>query len=237
MLVVKDLVAGYPKKSGIVVHGVSLNIEKSQIVSLIGHNGSGKTTILKSIIGDVKPESGSVQFMGNDITNLPIHKTIPLGISMIIEYLYVFPKKKIYDNLIMGASIIKDKEFIAKRIEEVYEIFPTLKDFTKEKVRAIPPAEKQMVSIARALMSNPKLLILDEINLSVLSNSLEQAFEYIKKIRDLGISVIIVEQDIGKVLPLIDYAYVIAGGRVVMEGTGSELSENDQLKQFYMNLM
>ncbi|MCF8020035.1 MAG: ABC transporter ATP-binding protein [Vallitaleaceae bacterium] len=234
MLVVKDLVAGYEGLPAI--HGVTFEVKEGQIVALLGSNGAGKTTALRAITGAISPYSGVVELNGKSLIGTPIHKITGLGISMVPEGRHLFPKMSIMDNLLMGAYSIKDKNLIARKLEEVYEVFPRIKERRNQIAGTMSGGEQQMVAIARALMSNPKLLILDEPSLGIMPKLVDEIFEFIKKINKEGITIIIVEQNADKTLQFADYAYVLGNGEVLIEGTGKELLNDDHVKQIYLGL-
>jgi len=234
MLVVNDLVAGYSEIPAI--HGISFKVDKGQMVALLGSNGAGKTTALRAITGTLKTVSGEIQFKGSSIANMPVHKIVKLGIGMVPEGRHLFPKMSIYDNLMMGAYTIKDKALIQRQLKEVYDIFPILKERRNQLAGTMSGGEQQMVAIGRALMCNPELLILDEPSLGIMPKLVDQIFEFIKRINQAGVTLIIVEQNADKTLAIADYAYVVSNGLTVIEGTSEELLKNDQVQKIYLGI-
>ena len=232
MLVVKDLVSGYSKMPAI--HGVSFKVEKGQIVAILGSNGAGKTTALKTVMGVLPAMSGSITYKGESLIGVPSHKMVSKGISMVPEGRHLFPKMSIYDNLMMGAYSIKDKALINQKLETIYDIFPILADRKNQLAGTMSGGEQQMVAISRALMANPELLILDEPSLGIMPKLVDEIFEFIKKINKMGVTIVIIEQNAEKTLTFADYAYVIADGETVIEGTSIELMNNDSVQKAYL---
>jgi len=234
MLKVKNLKAGY---GGVpVIFNVSFNVEDGQIVALLGSNGSGKSTTLKAITGLIKPMSGRIEYNGNDIIGIKTNKMVSQGIAMVPEGRQLFGKLSVEDNLRMGAFLIKDKNKINERLEQVYKIFPRVKERLRQSAETLSGGEQQMVAIARGMMSEPKLLILDEPSLGLMPKLVGEMFEFIKNINKLGITIILVEQNVNHTLELADYAYVIQNGETVIEGKGSDLLDNNEVKKAYLGL-
>ncbi|MGI6226516.1 MAG: ABC transporter ATP-binding protein [Peptococcales bacterium] len=234
MLEVKNLKAGY---GGVpVIFDVSFNVEEGQIVALLGSNGSGKSTTLKAITGLIKPMGGKIVYNGKDIVGIKTNEIVSQGIAMVPEGRQLFGKLSVEDNLRMGAFLIKDKNIINKRLEQVYNIFPRVKERLRQSAETLSGGEQQMVSIARGMMSEPKLLILDEPSLGLMPKLVGEMFDFIKNISKLGITIILVEQNVNHTLELADYAYVIQNGETVIEGKGSHLLDNNEVKKAYLGL-
>lgn len=234
LLEVEHLKAGY--KDTPVVHDVSFQVEAGQIVALLGSNGAGKTTTLRSVTGKLVPMAGKILYKGKSIVNVPTNKMVDMGISMVPEGRLLFGKMSVGDNLLMGAYKIKDKAQILRQQEEIYSIFPRLKERSSQMADTLSGGEQQMVAIARGLMSNPELLILDEPSLGLAPKLVQEVFEFVKKINSLGVTVIIVEQNVVDTLKLTDYAYLINSGETVLSATGQELLENDNIQKVYLGL-
>lgn len=232
MLVVKDLVAGYSKIPAI--HGISFKVEEGQIVAILGSNGAGKTTTLKTVTGILPAMSGSIEYMGQSLVGVPSHKMVNLGISMVPEGRHLFPKMSILDNLMMGAYSIKDKALIAEKLDVIYNIFPILAERKNQLAGTMSGGEQQMVAIGRALMSNPKLLILDEPSLGIMPKLVDEIFEFIQQINKMGVTIVIIEQNAEKTLAFADYAYVIADGETAIEGSAKDLMNNDEVQKAYL---
>ena len=234
MLVVKDLVLGYSKMPAI--HGVSFKVEEGQIVAILGSNGAGKTTTLKTVMGILPAMSGSITYQGENLIGTPSHKMAAKGISMVPEGRHLFPKLSIYDNLMMGAYTIKDKNKIKEKLDVIYDIFPILAERKTQLAGTMSGGEQQMVAIGRALMCDPKLLILDEPSLGIMPKLVDEIFEFIKTINKMGVTIVIIEQNAEKTLAFSDYAYVISDGKTVIEGTAQELMNDDQVQRVYLGI-
>ncbi len=233
MLKVKDLEAGYGKMPAI--HGVSFEVEEGKIVAILGSNGAGKTTTLKTVMGILKATKGEVTYKGESLIGVPSHLMVTKGLSMVPEGRHLFPKLSIYDNLMMGAYTIKDKSQIERTLETIYNIFPILKERSTQLAGTMSGGEQQMVAISRALMGNPQLLILDEPSLGIMPKLVDEIFEFIVKInKEMGVTIVIIEQNADKTLAFADYAYVINEGKTVLEGTGDELRANDEVQKVYL---
>ena len=234
MLVVKDLVSGYSKMPAI--HGVSFKVEEGQVVAILGSNGAGKTTTLKTVMGILPAMSGSITYQGENLIGTPSHKMAAKGISMVPEGRHLFPKLSIYDNLMMGAYTIKDKNKIKEKLDVIYDIFPILAERKTQLAGTMSGGEQQMVAIGRALMCDPKLLILDEPSLGIMPKLVDEIFEFIKTINKMGVTIVIIEQNAEKTLAFSDYAYVISDGKTVIEGTAQELMNDDQVQRVYLGI-
>jgi len=234
MLEVKNLKAGYGGTP--VVHRVNMRVEEGQIVGLMGSNGAGKTTSLRAIVGLIEPMEGEVIYKGEKINNTPPHKIAAKGISMVPEGKQLFGKMSVQDNLLMGAYLVRDKKKKADTLEKVYELFPRVKERLNQMAETLSGGEQQMVAIARGLMSHPDMLILDEPSLGLAPMLVDEVFKEIKKIKALGITVILVEQNLHKTLEIADYAYVLQNGETAMEGLPGELAENENIKKAYLGL-
>ena len=234
MLVVKDLVSGYSKMPAI--HGVSFKVEEGQVVAILGSNGAGKTTTLKTVMGILPAMSGSITYQGENLIGTPSHKMAAKGISMVPEGRHLFPKLSIYDNLMMGAYTIKDKNKSKEKLDVIYDIFPILAERKTQLAGTMSGGEQQMVAIGRALMCDPKLLILDEPSLGIMPKLVDEIFEFIKTINKMGVTIVIIEQNAEKTLAFSDYAYVISDGKTVIEGTAQELMNDDQVQRVYLGI-
>lgn len=219
-----------------VVHDVSFEVKEGQVVGLIGSNGAGKTTALKAVTGIAKPLGGTITYDGKVISGMKANDVVKLGIVMVPEGRHLFGKMSVRDNILMGAYLIQAKERKEKRLQEVYEMFPRVKERLNQQAGTLSGGEQQMVAIARGLMAEPKLLILDEPSLGLSPKLVGEIFEFIKRIRSLGITVIIVEQNVNETLEISDYAYVIQNGETIFEGTGQEMLTNEEVKKAYLGL-
>ncbi len=232
LLEVKDLKVYY----GVIqaLKGISFEVNEGEIVTLIGANGAGKTTTMQSIIGLIPARSGSVHYAGQDITHLPCHKIVHLGLSQVPEGRRVFQELSVYDNLLMGAYSQKNKKAIKDDIEKIYERFPRLGERRRQIAGTLSGGEQQMLAMGRAMMSHPKLLMLDEPSMGLSPLLVDQVFEIIKDFNKDGTTILLVEQNAGKSLAISDRAYVIENGNIALSGTGKELLQSDEVKKAYL---
>ncbi|AJG20297.1 ABC transporter ATP-binding protein [Cupriavidus basilensis] len=213
--------------------GVSIEVNKGEIVTLIGSNGAGKTTLMMTVCGSPRASSGRVMFEGQDITRRPTHEIMRLGMAISPEGRRVFPSLTVLDNLKMGAFFGKRDE-IEAGVEHVYKLFPRLKQRSTQRAGTMSGGEQQMLAIGRALMSRPRLLLLDEPTLGLAPLVIAQIFDIIRTIRDEGVTVFLVEQNANKALGVADRGYVLETGRVVLADTGANLLANDRIKSAYL---
>ena len=232
MLEIKDLYVSYGMME--VLHGVSVNVEDDELVSIIGPNGAGKTTLIKTVMGLVKPTSGSIIYDGQDITHLPAHKRAAMGIGYVPEGRRVFGKLTVEENLKMGAYELKDKGQIKNNIDMVYDIFPRLGERSKQLAATMSGGEQQMLAIGRALMLNPKMLLIDEVSMGLMPIMVNTCFEVIKKLNDDGITVLVVEQNANKALKIADRGYVLETGNIVISDTAENMRSNDTVQKAYL---
>ena len=232
LLEVKDLQVYY----GVIqaLKGINFEVNEGEIVTLIGANGAGKTTTMQSIIGLIPSRSGSVIFDGNDITKMPCHKIVHLGMAQVPEGRRIFQELTVYENLLMGGFSQKDKAIIKADIESIYERFPRLAERRNQIAGTLSGGEQQMLAMGRAMMSHPKLLLLDEPSMGLSPLLVDQVFEIIKDFRNSGTTVLLVEQNAGKSLAISDRAYVLELGQIVLSGTGAELAASDEVKKAYL---
>ena len=232
LLEVKDLQVYY----GVIqaLKGISFEVNEGEIVTLIGANGAGKTTTMQSIIGLIPTRSGKVIFDGHDITKTPCHKIVHLGMAEVPEGRRIFQELTVYENLLMGGFSQKDKAKIKQDIEAIYERFPRLGERRNQIAGTLSGGEQQMLAMGRAMMSHPKLLLLDEPSMGLSPLLVDQVFEIIKDFRKDGTTVLLVEQNAGKSLAISDRAYVLELGEIVLSGTGAELAASDEVKKAYL---
>ena len=218
------------------IKGISVKVPKGKIITLIGANGAGKTTTLSTIAGLVKARSGKIIFNGKDITNKPVHMINRMGIALVPEGRRIFPELTVYENLMMGAFNRKDKDGIKQDLEWIFELFPRLKERLSQLGGTLSGGEQQMLAISRALMSRPKLLMMDEPSLGLAPILVEEVFEVIKKINDEGTTILLVEQNAFGALKISHYGYVLETGNIVLEGPSKELLENEMVKKAYLGM-
>lgn len=233
MLEIRDLHVNYGAISAL--HGISLKVPQGQIVTLIGANGAGKTTTLRAISGLVKPRSGVINLEGHEIAGLPAHQIVGRGLAQSPEGRMVFANLTVLENLQMGAYLRKDKPGIAKDLEYVFCIFPRLKEREWQAAGTLSGGEQQMLAIGRALMSKPKLLMLDEPSLGIAPLLVKTIFEKIVEInKELGLTILLVEQNANLALEVSHYGYVLETGKIILEDTSAALRENEEVRAAYL---
>lgn len=232
LLTVKDLEVYY----GVIraLKGVSFEVNEGEIVTLIGANGAGKTTTMQSVVGLIPSKAGTVTFDGQDITKTPCHKIVHLGMTQVPEGRRVFQELTVYENLMMGAYSVKKNTNFKEDLDKIYEQFPRLAERRNQIAGTLSGGEQQMLAMGRALMSHPKLLMLDEPSMGLSPLLVDQVFEIIKNINKDGTTVLLVEQNAGKSLAISDRAYVLENGQIVLSGTGAELMESEEVKKAYL---
>ena len=232
MLEVKDLQVYY----GVIqaIKGISFEVNQGEIVTLIGANGAGKTTTMQSIMGLVPIKSGTVTYEGQVINKVPCHKIVKLGMTQVPEGRRIFQELTVYQNLLMSAFTETDKKKIKNDIEEIYTRFPRLGERKNQIAGTLSGGEQQMLAMGRAMMSHPKLLMLDEPSMGLSPLLVDQVFEIIKDFHNSGTTILLVEQNAGKSLAISDRAYVLENGKIAFSGTGAELMESEDIKKAYL---
>ncbi|MDP5227417.1 MULTISPECIES: ABC transporter ATP-binding protein [Arthrobacter] len=218
------------------IHNMSFTVEEGEIVSLIGANGAGKTTTMRTVSGLLNPSYGSISFMGQDITSMKAHIRVVKGISQAPEGRGIFPGMTVMENLNMGSYGRNDSSGIAKDLERVFDLFPRLKERSKQFGGTMSGGEQQMLAIGRALMSNPKLLLLDEPSMGLAPQFIRQIFKIITEINDQGTTVLLVEQNANQALARSHRAFVLETGSITHRGTGKELMANPAIKEAYLGV-
>lgn len=217
------------------IKGISMNVEKGKIVTLLGTNGAGKTTTLRTISGLVKSSGGQILFEGKNITNMAAHQIVALGIGQSPEGRMIFANLTVKENLEMGAFLRKDKDGIQKDLEFVLAVFPRLKERLKQPGGTLSGGEQQMLAISRALMTRPRLLLLDEPSLGIAPILVKTIFEKIVEInKELGMTILLVEQNAHLALHVAHYAYVIETGQLVIHGNASDIANNEEVRKAYL---
>ena len=234
MLNIKDLNVAYEKVP--VLWDVSFNITEGEVVTLLGSNGAGKSTTVKTIQGLLKPKSGSIRFMDKHIEGLPAYKIVNEGIALVPEGREIFPKMSVLENLILGAYVSRAKDLQDESLKWVLKLYPKLDERKKQLAGTMSGGEQQMLAIARALMSKPKLLILDEPSFGLAPVVVLQVFDIIKKLREEGVTVLLVEQNVHHALAISDRAYVLEKGRIIREGKGSDLLSDKYVRKAYLGM-
>ena len=232
MLEVKNLEVYY----GVIcaLKGISFEVNEGEIVSLIGANGAGKTTMMQSVVGMIPKKSGSVIFDGYDITKTPCHNIVKLGMTQVPEGRRIFQELTVYENLMMGAFTNKDQQRFKEDLASIYERFPRLAERRNQIAGTLSGGEQQMLAMSRALMSYPKLLMLDEPSMGLAPILVDQIFEIIKELNKAGTTILLVEQNANKALEISDRAYVLETGSISLSGTGAELASSDEVRKAYL---
>jgi branched-chain amino acid transport system ATP-binding protein len=231
MLSVKDLRAGYGKVD--VLHGINLEVNASECVALVGANGAGKSTTLKCICGLIETRSGAIEFEGQRINGLPGHCIVRRGITMCPEGRQVFPDMSVQENLEMGAHTRRDDKQTSD-LEEMLDLFPVLRNRVRQRAGTLSGGEQEMLAIARALMSRPKLCIFDEPSLGLAPKIVEEVEQTIARIKAMGTTILLVEQNASMALRLSDRAYVFEAGEIVLQGSGQELQNHPEVSKAYL---
>ena len=234
MLEIKELNAGYGDIQ--VLWDINLRIEEGQIVALVGANGAGKSTLLKTISGLLNPYSGSITFQGEDITRMSSKEIVARGIIQVPEGRRLFPQMTVEENLMMGAFRRRKSKNIQLELEKVYKIFSRLAERRRQSTGSLSGGEQQMCAFARGLMGNPRLIIIDEMSLGLAPLIVDDLIDHVKAINQQGTSVLLVEQDVQLALDNSHYGYVLATGKVEMEGNSQELLRNQEIKEIYLGL-
>ena len=232
MLKVTDLIVNY----GVIqaIKGVSFEVNEGEIIALIGANGAGKTTILQTVTGLISPKSGKIEFEGKEITKTPAHKIVTLGMAHVPEGRREFADLTVYENLIMGAYTRKDKNEINESIREVYQRFPRLEERKNQLAGTLSGGEQQMLAMGRALMSHPKIILMDEPSMGLSPIFVNEIFKIIQDVSAGGTTVLLVEQNAKKALSIADRAYVLETGNIVLDAEASVLMEDDSIKKAYL---
>jgi len=232
MLEVKNIQVAYGKI--VAVKDVSIDVKQGEIVTLIGSNGAGKSTTLRTISGLIKPKSGEILFNGKRIDGVPGHEIVGMGICHSPEGRRIFPRMTVKENLELGAFLRNDKAAVNADMDRVFELFPRLKERIKQTAGTMSGGEQQMLAVSRALMGDPKLLLLDEPSMGLAPVLVELIFDTIVKIRKQGITILLIEQNATAALEVADRAYVLESGKVKMSGSAKELSSDDKVTKAYL---
>lgn len=235
LLELNNVVAGYGKKD--IINKISIRINQGEMVSLLGSNGVGKSTILKTILSQTSLKSGEIKYNGIDITNLATYKIARLGISYVPEGRGIFANLTTKENLIAGAYLIKSKQELKKNLNRVYSIFPILRERTNQLAESLSGGEQEMLVIGRSLMYKPNLILLDEPSLGLAPKLVELIGKIIKEINNEGIGILLVEQNAKLALEISDYSYLIKKGVIILEGNSKDLIKNEKIKEIYLGIM
>jgi branched-chain amino acid transport system ATP-binding protein len=218
------------------LRGVSLNVERGEMIAIVGANGAGKTTTLRTIAGLIKPRKGVIELDGERIDKLPPYEIVKRGVALVPEGRGIFPEMTVWENLLLGAYTRKDRNEIMDNLKRVYELFPKLEERKKQLAGTLSGGEQQMLAIGRALMLNPKILMLDEPSLGLAPTLVQKIFEVLQLIHKQGTTILLVEQNVHWALNASDRAYVLENGRIVLEGNSRELLNSKYVKQAYLGI-
>jgi branched-chain amino acid transport system ATP-binding protein len=234
MLDLKSVAAGYGTFQAL--FGVSLTVDQGEAVGVIGPNGAGKTTLMRVISGLIRPRSGSITMEGADLVATPAHRIVELGVAHVPENRRLFPRLSVEDNLRMGAYTPSARAKFSQRLDIVYDLFPRMKERRRQLAGTLSGGEQQMCAIGRALMSEPRLLLLDEPSAGLAPVVVQQVFELVRRIRASGLTVLIVEQNVQQVLKVVDRAYLLEAGNIHASGSAAEMLASDTVKQAYLGV-
>lgn len=234
MLKVDNLSSGYSETQ--VLWNVSFEVKDKEIICVIGANGAGKTTLLRTISGLLRPYEGSIKFLGKNIESMPPHKIVDAGIALVPQGRELFPYMSVLENLKLGAYLKRAEKYEKDSLEWIFQLFPVLKDRKEQMANTLSGGEQQMLAIARALMSRPKLLMLDEPSMGLAPKIVQKVYDVINELNKQGVTILFVEQNIYQALQLADRGYVVENGRIVLSGKGKELLNNEHVKKAYLSL-
>jgi branched-chain amino acid transport system ATP-binding protein len=234
ILEVHDITSGYGEVQ--ILWGATVSMEEGRLTSLVGANGAGKTTLLRTVMGSIKPWGGQVIFDGQDIGRLSAHEKAEMGVILVPEGRQLFTDMSVEENLEMGASPKRARDHITRNLERVYEMFPRLKERRAQKSGTLSGGEQQMLAVARGIMAEPRVLLIDELSLGLAPVLVLDLFQTLRKLKNEGLTMMLVEQNVQMALAVSDYGYVLAHGRVELEGPSRELSENEHVQSAYLGL-
>jgi branched-chain amino acid transport system ATP-binding protein len=234
ILEVSNITSGYGEVQ--ILWGSSMKLEKGNLTCLVGGNGVGKTTLLRTVMGLIRPWEGTISFEGQDISRVPAYTKTEMGLVMVPEGRQLFTDMSVYENLEMGASNKRATPKLKENLERVYEMFPRLKEREGQKAGTLSGGEQQMLAVARGIMADPTVLMIDELSLGLAPVLILGLFENLKALRELGITILLVEQNVQMALAISDYGYVLAEGKVELEGPARDLIKNEHVRAAYLGL-
>ncbi len=232
ILEVQSVTSGYGDVQ--ILWGAGLSLKKGKLTSLVGANGAGKTTLLRTIMGLLKPQSGSIHFQGKDVSKLTAHEKAAMGLVLVPEGRQLFTEMSVEENLEMGASPVRARPHIDKNLKLVFEMFPRLEERRKQKAGTLSGGEQQMLAVARGIMAEPIVLMIDELSLGLAPVLVLDLFESLGKLKHAGITILLVEQNVQMALAISDYGFVLAHGRTELHGPASELAQNEHVRSAYL---
>jgi branched-chain amino acid transport system ATP-binding protein len=234
VLELQDVEAGYELLQ--VLWGVSLHVDDGEFVALLGPNGAGKTTTLRTIAGFLSPTGGEISFRGSGIAGAPAHAVSRMGLGYVSETLNLFPAMSVYENLQVGANSVRDRAQISATVDLVFQLFPRLQERRDQLAGTLSGGERKMLAIGRGLMASPSMLLVDEPSLGLAPMATLDTFAALKSLRERGVTILLVEQNVNTTLRLVDRAYVLEQGRIVLEGSGVELLANSHVQEAYLGI-
>ncbi|MGD2104202.1 MAG: ABC transporter ATP-binding protein [Anaerolineae bacterium] len=234
LLEVHNISSGYGEVQ--ILWDVSLELERGKLTALVGSNGAGKTTLLRTVMGEIKPWEGALTFDGGDVTRVSSHAKAGDGMILVPEGRQLFTDMSVRENLEMGAFTARAQPHFSENLQRAYELFPILEERSGQRAGTLSGGEQQMLAVARGLMSQPKILMLDELSLGLAPFLVLELFEILQRLRDEGLTMLLVEQNVQLALAISDYAYVLADGRVAMEGPSREVAQEEYVKQAYLGI-
>ena len=233
-LEIRDLWGGYGDVT--VLKGVTLEVRPGQMVALVGANGVGKSTLLRTISGLIRPTKGEITFLGERIDHAPAHHVVEMGFIQVPEGKQLFPQMTVEENLLVGSTCVRARAERAQSLAEVYTLFPDLAERKQQKAGSMSGGQQQMVAVGRALMAKPKLLAMDEPSLGLAPVVVDRLFAVLQQIRAMGLTLLIIEQNVQQVLEMADHGYVMENGQIVLTGTGQDLLRNEHLQTHYLGV-
>ena len=234
ILEINDISSGYGEVQ--ILWGSSLNLEEGKLTCLVGGNGAGKTTLLRTVMGQLRLLQGSISFEGQDVSRTPAYTKAGMGMILVPEGRQLFTDMSVYENLEMGASNKRAMPKLKENLERVYQMFPRLKERQGQKAGTLSGGEQQMLAVARGIMADPTVLMIDELSLGLAPVLILDLFESLKSLRELGITILLVEQNVQMALAISDYGYVLAEGKIGLQGPARELIKNEHIRQAYLGL-
>jgi branched-chain amino acid transport system ATP-binding protein len=234
ILEIQEVSSGYGEVQ--ILWGASLELQEGKLTSLVGGNGVGKTTLLRSVMGLVKPWKGSIRFDGQDVSHLPPYAKAEMGLVLVPEGRQLFTDMSVAENLEMGATPKHARPNLDKNMQRVFEMFPRLQERRNQKAGTLSGGEQQMLAVGRGIMADPKVLMIDELSLGLAPVLVLQLFEILRELKKLGMTLLLVEQNVQMALAVSDYAYVLAQGKIEMEGASRELAQNPHVRAAYLGL-
>ncbi|HEY5984047.1 MAG TPA: ABC transporter ATP-binding protein [Anaerolineales bacterium] len=234
ILEIRDLVSGFGEVQ--ILRGASLRLEDGKLTSLVGGNGMGKTTLLRTVMGLLRPWSGSVRFEGADVSRVPAYSKAEMGLVLVPEGRQLFTTMSVFENLEMGASSRRARSKMRQNVERIFVMFPRLKERREQRAGTLSGGEQQMLAVARGIMAEPKVLMIDELSLGLAPVLVLALFESLKELRDMGITILLVEQNVQMALGISDYGYVLSEGKVELEGLPAQLLKDEHVRAAYLGL-